>query len=48
MKLPNAAEAIEKLAKEQTTAYIYIKAMEAKQASKSLDDFIEELRAMIK
>lgn len=48
MKLPNATETIEKLAKEKTIADIYIMAIDAKHAGKSFDDFIKELKALVK
>lgn len=48
MKMPNAAESIEKLATEKAIANIYIMAIDAKQAGKSFDDFIKELKALVK
>ncbi|MDO4301272.1 MAG: hypothetical protein Q4D26_07780 [Clostridia bacterium] len=48
MKLPNATEMIEKLAKESAIKDIYIMALEAKQNGQSFDDFIKELEALKK
>ncbi len=46
MKMPNASEVIEKLAVENSRKEIYIMAVDAKNAGKTFDDFIEELKVL--
>ena len=47
MKGMTSAEVIAKVTREKTIAEIYIMTLEAKQAGKSFEDFIEELRAKL-